>query len=59
MKLKNITENDMALRGVDFPAGQPVEVTDEALAAKCLAMPEFEQVKPGRKAKKNDEDTAS
>lgn len=58
MKLKNITENDMRLRHMDFPAGKAVEVDDADLAAKCLAMPEFVQVKPGRKAKKNDKDTA-
>lgn len=58
MKIKNITDNDMRLRGVDFPAGKGVAVDDADLAAKCLAMPEFEQVKPGRKAKKNDKDTS-
>lgn len=56
MKLKNLTDKDMTLRGVDFPAGKAVEVKDEALAAKCLAMPEFEQVT--RKAKKNDKDAS-
>lgn len=54
MKLKNITKTDMQLRDVLFPAGKAVEVADEGLAQKCLAMPEFEQVKPVRKAKKND-----
>jgi ubiquitin len=56
MKFKNITDEDMTLRGVDFPAGKPVEVEDEALAAKVAVMPEFEQVKRGRK--KNDQDSA-
>ena len=56
MKFKNITDIDIVLRGVEFPAGKPVVIEDESLAAKVGNMPEFEEVKRGRKAKKNDED---
>lgn len=51
MKFKNTTDADMRLRGVDFPAGKVVEVSDEDLATKVGNMPEFEEVKPGRKPK--------
>lgn len=54
MKFRNITDTDMTLRGVAFPAGKAVEVDDEALAAKVAAMPEFEQVK--RRANGKDTD---
>lgn len=43
MKIKN-TGKDMTLRGVDFPKGKAVQVDDPALAQKCLAMPNFEEV---------------
>lgn len=44
MKIKN-TSDDMTLRGVKFPKGKAVEVSDSGLLAKCLAMPQFVEVK--------------
>jgi hypothetical protein len=44
MKIKN-TESDMTLRGVTFPKGKPVCVDDPSLLAKCLALPNFVEVK--------------
>lgn len=51
MKFKNISDEDMTLWRVDFPVGEPVEVKDPNLAVKLSNMPQFEQVKPGRKPK--------
>lgn len=56
MKFKNITDNDMTLRGVEFPAGKGVSVECPSLAEKLRNMPEFEQVKRGPKAKTDDQD---
>lgn len=56
MKFKNISDTDMTLRGVDFPVGKTVTVEDKSLASKVSAMPEFEEVKRGRKAKADDKD---
>lgn len=47
MKLINTTDTPMTIRGVEFLPGKSVDVTDESLAAKLDAMPEF---KRGRKA---------
>lgn len=44
MKIKN-TEETLTLRGVEFPKGKAVKVDDESLLAKCLAMPQFVEVK--------------
>jgi len=41
--------DEVTVRGVTFPHGKGVEVDDEALAAKMLAWPDVEEVKPGRK----------
>ncbi|MCJ8336136.1 MAG: hypothetical protein MJH10_18190 [Epibacterium sp.] len=57
MKFKNKTDADMTLRGVLFPKGKAVDVSDPDLAAKVAAMPEFEAVKRGRKPK--DDENAS
>ncbi len=45
MKIKNVSKEDMTIRGVEFPAGKSVTVKDAALAQKCLAMPEFTEAK--------------
>lgn len=51
--------DQITLRDVTFPMGKPVEVEDEGLAAKVLALPFFEEVKRGRpKAVADGEDQA-
>lgn len=41
----------IAIRGVSFPKGESVEVTDAYTFEKCLALPYFEEVKRGRRKK--------
>ncbi len=53
MKLINNTDTVMTLREVTFPPGEPVNVMDEDLAAKCDAMPEFSRAPVAKKAKAN------
>lgn len=52
MKLKYIGEEDeVTFREVAFPKGKTVDLSDNLLLAqKLVVLPEFEQVKPGRKA---------
>ena len=57
-KFKNTTD-DITLRGVDFPKGKAVEVTDASLIKKLMSLPQFEEVKAAPKkaksrAKKSD-----
>lgn len=55
MKIKN-TEDDLTLRGVEFPKGKAVTVDDDRLLAKCLNMPNFTVVKTRKKSDgKNEE----
>lgn len=49
MKIKNTGET-MTLRGVEFPKGKAVKVEDPALLEKCLAHPDFEEVKRDKKS---------
>ena len=53
MKIKN-TDEAMTLRGVEFPKNKPVNVDDVALLAKCLALPNFVEVKAKKNVKKQD-----
>lgn len=53
MKIKN-TEATLVLRGVEFPQGKPVDVEDEGLAAKCLAMPQFVRARARKNGKDED-----
>ena len=47
--------DEITLRGVEFSAGKPVEVTDPSLAAKLSALPYFEVVQSrARKADAQD-----
>ena len=56
MKLKFIGDQDeITLRGVTFEKGKAQVIEDEALSAKLAAMPEFEEVKRGRKPHGKDE----
>ena len=48
MKFKN-TDDDMTLRGVEFPKGKAVSVDDEELADKLRNMPNFKEVKTSAK----------
>lgn len=52
MKIKNISDKLINLRGTDFPVGVAVEV-DDATAKKCLDTGAFEVAKEPRKAKSN------
>ena len=54
MKIKWTGAEPITIRGVTFD-GKGTDVSDEALIAKVLGIPGFEEVKRGRK-KKNDED---
>lgn len=58
MKFKYIGDQDeITLRRVTFKAGKAVDLSENPLlAAKIAKMPDFEEVKSGRKAKKNDQD---
>lgn len=49
MKFKNITNAAITLRGVTFEPKKAVDVTDEGLAAKISAMPQFASVSEGPK----------
>ena len=53
MKIKNTSDESITLRGVEFPAGKPVQVEDAALIMKCLSLPLFVEVKRGPKRAKN------
>lgn len=48
----------ITLRDMTFEAGKAVEVEDEGLRAKCLALPYFEAVTVGRPKKTDDQDKA-
>lgn len=46
MKIKYTGDQDeVTFRGTTFPKGKAVDVSDEALAAKVLALADFEEVK--------------
>ncbi|NOD65735.1 hypothetical protein [Ruegeria sp. HKCCD6109] len=51
MKIKN-TNSTTTIRGVSFPKGKAVTVTDPDLAKKALARPGFTEVKRNDKNKK-------
>lgn len=58
MKIKWTGEKPIVIRDVEFEPKKAVSVSDEALAAKVLGIPGFEEVKRGRKVKADDKDVS-